>query len=277
MKRKIIKIDEEKCNGCGLCIPNCPEGAMKIINGKARLINDSFCDGLGACMGHCPEGAISIEEREAGEYDELEVIKNIVQTDNETIKEHLIHLKEHNQLEDLEKAINFLKENNITVPNIEENQKPKMPIGCPGMQSMSLKPQKTINAEQENHSTLANWPLQLHLINPDSPHFKKSDLLISADCAAYAAGNFHSAFLQNKVLAIACPKLDQKLDTYIEKITTLINEAQINTISVITMIVPCCGGLLKLVQEAIEKSQRKVPLKHIVLDLQGNITSEDWL
>lgn len=275
MKRKIIKIDETKCNGCGLCIPNCPEGAMKIINGKARLINDSFCDGLGACMGHCPEGAISVEEREAAEYDEFEVIKNIIQTDEDTIKEHLIHLKEHNQLDDLEKAIGFLKDNNITVPKIEA-ENPAKPMGCPGMQSMSLK-KKEVTTNTKTPSALTNWPLQMHLINPTAPNFTKSDLLISADCVAYAAGNFHSDFLQNKVLTIACPKLDSNQDIYLNKIVALIDEANINTITVMTMVVPCCGGLLAIVQKASALANRKIPVKHILISLEGEVIDEKWL
>lgn len=277
MKRKIIKIDEEKCNGCGLCIPNCPEGAMKIINGKARLINDAFCDGLGACMGHCPEGAISVEEREAATYDEFEVIKNIVKTDDETIKEHLIHLKEHNQMEDLEKAIKYLKDNNITVPDIETKEQPKF-SGCPGMQSMSLKKnEKVAQDNPKTASALTNWPLQLHLINPASPHFQKSDLLISADCVAYAAGNFHHDFLKNKTLTIACPKLDTNQAIYADKLSALIDESQINTITVMTMVVPCCGGLLSLVRQATANAARKIPVKHILISLEGDVLEEKWL
>lgn len=278
MKRKIIKIDEAKCNGCGLCIPNCPEGAMQIIDGKAKLVNDAFCDGLGACLGHCPEGAISVEEREAASYDEDEVIKNIAAEGNETIKEHLHHLKEHNQLGDLEKAVAYLEKNNIPVPKIDNPEVKKMPAGCPGMQSMSLKKNKDTTRQNPNASSaLTNWPLQMHLINPASPHFVKSDLLIAADCSAFAAGNFHHEFLKNKTLTIACPKLDTGQDIYLEKVKTLIDEAKVNTITVMTMVVPCCHGLLALVQRAASESENKIPVKHILLSLEGEVLEEKWV
>ncbi|MEK7308097.1 MAG: 4Fe-4S dicluster domain-containing protein [Nitrospirota bacterium] len=281
MKRKIIRIDEEKCTGCEECIPNCPEGAIQIIDGKARLVSDIMCDGLGACLGHCPEDAISIEEREAEEYDERKVMKNIVKAGPNTIKAHLDHLRDHNQDEYYQQAIDFLKENNIKIP--AEKKEPVMqthaPQGCPGAKMMSFnKKQETGEPSTGRRlSQLTHWPIQMHLISPAAPHYKGADLLFAADCVPFALGDFHKDYLKDKALAIACPKLDSSQDIYMEKLTALIDEAGINTLTVMTMQVPCCAGLLHLAQEAASKAKRKIPIKHIVVSLQGEILKEEWV
>jgi len=281
MKRKIIKIDEEKCNGCGLCIPSCPEGAIQIIDGKARLISDLFCDGLGACLGNCPKGAITIEEREAQKYDERKVMENIIKQGKNVIKAHLKHLKEHNQDDYLKEAIEFLKEENIEI-ELEEKETMKKNehtfAGCPGSQMMDFREKKTKGDETgKRPSELKQWPIQLHLVSPLASYYQKADLLLSADCVAYTIGDFHKDYLKGKALAIACPKLDEVQDEYIEKIKSLIDDAKVNTITVMIMQVPCCYGLVNLVKEATKKAKRKVPVKAIVLSLQGEILSEEWL
>jgi NAD-dependent dihydropyrimidine dehydrogenase PreA subunit len=196
MMREVVKIDEELCNGCGLCVPGCHEGALRIIDGKARLISDLMCDGLGACIGECPQGAITIEKREA--------------------------------------------------------------------EAFSIQ------------SELKQWPVQMHLINPQAPYYRNADVVIAADCVAYAVGDFHRRYLKGKSLAIACPKLDSNLDIYVNKITSMIDYAKINTITVMIMQVPCCGGLLQIVKTAASAAQRKVPVKLLVVGLEGNIIKEEW-
>ncbi|MBF0253493.1 MAG: 4Fe-4S binding protein, partial [Candidatus Omnitrophica bacterium] len=177
MKRSIIKIDEEKCNGCGDCVPNCPEGAIKIVDGKAKLVGESLCDGLGACIGRCPLGAITIEERDADTYDEVKVMENIIEKGDATIKAHLKHLEEHDQHEDLEKAKDILK-----------NQTPKPHAGgCPGMRTLDFSIKSVLGVGQEGKvnagvSELTQWPIQLALLNPSAPYFKDADLVIAADC-----------------------------------------------------------------------------------------------
>lgn len=280
MKRKIINIDEEKCTGCELCIPNCPEGAIQVIDGKARLVSDLMCDGLGACLGHCPEGAITIEEREAEEYDERKVMANIVKAGHNTIQAHLTHLREHNQHDYLQQAIDYLKENNIDVPEEkEEHMHGPMHGGCPGSKIMHFNKadESAADLEGKRPSQLTHWPIQMHLISPNAPHFQGADLLLAADCVAFSLGDFHKDYLKDKTLAIACPKLDDGKQIYLEKLKALIDGAKINTLTVMIMQVPCCGGLLNLAQEAAAQSERKIPIKCIVVGLQGEILGEEWV
>ena len=281
MKRNIINIDEDKCTGCELCIPNCPEGAIQIIDGKARLVSDIMCDGLGACLGHCPEEAITVEERDAEEYDERKVMENIVKAGPNTIKAHLNHMRDHNQNEYLQQAIEYLKENNIELPQENEEPiiKPEIHQGCPGSRVMDFHTDTKSESNQEGKRTsqLGHWPIQMHLISPNAPHYQGSDLLLAADCTAFSLGDFHKDFLKGKTLAIACPKLDDGQDIYLDKLVALIDGAKINTLTVLTMQVPCCSGLLHLAQQAAEKAERKIPVKTIVISLQGEILKEDWV
>lgn len=282
-RRRIIKIDEEKCDGCGECVPNCPESALAIVNGKAKLVNEPNCDGLGACIGHCPRGAITIEEREAAPYDEISVLREVVKQGESALRLHLEHLKERGETEYLNQAIEFLKRANKTETRAQSFS---APAGCPGTMSMSfLHLNREINLNQQKdepknnaqQSRLTHWPIQLHLINPNAPHYVKSDLLLSADCAPFAFADFHARFLSGKTLAIACPKLDANQEIYLEKLKTLIDSAEINTITVMIMQVPCCFGLVRLAQNAVSKANRRVPIKRVVVGLQGNILKEEWL
>lgn len=281
-KRKIIKIDEGKCNGCGLCIPNCPEGALRIIDGKVRLISDLFCDGLGACIGHCPQGAITIEERDAHPYDERKVMANIIKQGKNVIKAHLEHLKEHNQDEYLKQAIDYLKDKGIDNPIEEKTVYAKHAhvfSGCPGAKAMDFR-KETAETKDEGgrrESQLRQWPIQLHLVSPQAPYYQKADVVLTADCVAYALADYHKDYLKGKSIAIACPKLDDDQEEYVEKIKSWFEDAKINTLTVMIMQVPCCMGLVNLVRQALSASKRKVPVKYIVVGLQGEVLSEEWL
>ncbi len=292
MIREIVKIDDELCNGCGLCVPNCHEGALQIIDGKARLVSELMCDGLGACLGHCPEGAITIEKREAQPYNETEVIKEMVSKGKNTVIAHLKHLNDHNETAFLQEGINFLKDNKNSlgfsyddvIDEINEN-KPKSASacatgGCPGSKTVVFDLPKDIKLAETNvrqSSHLMQWPVQLHLVNPMAQYFLKSDLLIAADCTAFSMGNFHSEWLKGKSLVIACPKLDHGAEIYINKIASLIDDAKVNTITVLMMEVPCCGGLLSMVKEARQMTSRNVPIKAVIVSIKGEIIKEDWI
>jgi len=269
-KRKIIKIDERKCNGCGLCIPNCLEGALQIIDGKARLISDLFCDGLGACIGHCPEGAITIEEREAVPYDEKRtMIENIIPAGENTIKAHLEHLREHNQKEYLKQALDVLKKKGIKNPIDDKKMEKKVPCGCPGTALKDLRNKKSTKEATENESELRQWPVQLTLVPPNAPYFQNADLLVAADCVPFANPNFHSKLLKGKALVIACPKLDD-LEAHKEKLKSIIEMNNLNTIIVAIMEVPCCGALYGAVEEALDETGKRITLKKVVVGIDGS-------
>jgi NAD-dependent dihydropyrimidine dehydrogenase PreA subunit len=269
-KRKIVLIDQSKCNGCGECIPNCKEGAIQIIDGKARLISDYFCDGLGACLGHCPMDAIKIEEREAEDYNESKVMDKIAQQGENTIKAHLQHLKEHNEVKLLQEAIIYLNQHNLSVPETEMDK--PLPCGCPGsaMVSFEREDNRKENVNVNVSSELTQWPVQLHLVPVNAPFLNNSHLLIAADCTAYALGNFHNEFLQRKKLLIACPKLDDTV-MYKQKLVEMFKNNNFKSITVLIMEVPCSSGLYRLVQESINESGKQIPLIKEVISMRGDI------
>ena len=293
MKRDIISIDEDKCTGCGDCVPNCHEGALQIIDGKVRLVSELMCDGLGACIGHCPEGAITIEQREAQPYDEIKVMEAMVGKGFNTVVAHLRHLREHNETLFLKQGMGFLVQNEALLPfRVQEVKNAVHQVvesatssacggGCPGSQTVVFDPsglrpmtqEKTVSAA----SQLRQWPVQLHLINPAAAYFQGSDLLVAADCSAFSLGDFHSNWLKNRTLVIACPKLDQGKEIYLQKLISLIETSRVNTITVLIMEVPCCGGLLQLVQMAVQRSNRKAPVKAVTVGIKGEITDEQWV
>ncbi|HPZ03824.1 MAG TPA: 4Fe-4S ferredoxin [Bacteroidales bacterium] len=285
--RQIIKIDEQLCNGCGACIEGCHEGALQLIDGKARIVSELYCDGLGACIGDCPVGAITIEEREAEPYNEHAVMERIATKGETTIIAHLKHLKDHGETEYLQQGIDYLKDHNINVDlsSIEAkgvflDSKPKLGCGCSGSMEHSFAAASSNEVKVSStqlQSQLTHWPVQLHLLNPQAGFFRKADVVIAADCTAYAYADFHNRFIHNHALAIACPKLDSNKESYVAKITEMIDLAQINTLTVVIMEVPCCGGLIQLVQMAAGKASRKVPIKKIVVGVQGDIKEETWV
>jgi len=297
MKRTVIKIDEALCNGCGLCVKGCHEGALQLINGKAVMVSELYCDGLGACIGECPEGAIELEEREAEPYSEEAVMERISPKGETVILAHLKHLKEHGEKDLLMQGIDYLRRNNIKADLSQIHSQPHaggMHSECPGSMARTLRPavqatsvagmaqggfsapvQGGVTASQA--SELRQWPVQLHLLNPQAGYFQGADVLLAADCTSFAAGNFHSRFLKGKILAIACPKLDSNTESYIEKLRVMIDDSKIDTLTVLIMEVPCCGGLLQMAKMAREKASRHIPIKNIVLSVQGEIKSEVWI
>ena len=256
VKRNIIKINEELCNGCGLCAKGCHEGALQIIDGKARLISELYCDGLGACIGDCPMNAISVEEKEVEAYDEIAVIKRIIPKGAKVLEAHLQHLKNHGEMNLLQQGIQYLKDNDIPVPALTQPQPQNV---IPVSQLSAFKPM----------SVSINWPVQLHLINPQSGVFNNADLLLVADCVAYANPKLYSELLIGKKLAIACPKLDVNKESYVNKLIQMIDDSKINSLTVAIMEVPCCGGLIRLVEMAMEKSQRKIPVTKVVVKIRN--------
>ena len=292
MIREIVKIDEELCNGCGDCVPNCHEGALQIIDGKARLISELMCDGLGACLGHCPQGAITIENREADEYDEEVVISQMIKSGKATVFAHLKHLQEHGENGFLNEALTYIKANRDLMPfkisevhellhGEKEHKHEAVGAGCgcagSAPQSFNVAGLKMASPAGEVPSQLTQWPVQLHLINPSTSYFHGADLLVAADCAGFAYGNFHNDFIKGRKMIIACPKLDQGKDIYVQKLVKLIDESRVNTITVVIMEVPCCGGLSQMVQMATHAASRKVPVKEVVISIRGEVLAEEWV
>ncbi len=249
MKRKVIKIDEELCNGCGNCVTACSEGALQIVDGKARLVKEDFCDGFGDCIEECPTGALTIEEREARPFDE------------EATKEYL--LKTHGReavwrMEEAQKR-HSIKEH-VTLP-----------CGCPGSLAQTLQRTETpLFTYPKIESHLRNWPLQIHLLPFTAPYYEGADLLVAADCCAYSYGGFHSDFIKGRTLAIGCPKLDDT-GAYLEKLTAIFIENDVKSVTVAYMEVPCCMGLVKLVEEAVRQSGKDIPVRKIKIGIRGEI------
>ncbi len=255
MKRNIIRIDEKKCNGCGNCVTGCAEGAIQLVDGKARLVSETYCDGLGACMGECPVGALTIEEREAPEYDQAAVDTHLMTIGRAT------HAA-----------------SSTTPPS-----PPQAFHGCPGSMARSLHPGNSSAAcsgsaspRTSTPSALGNWPVQLSLVPVNAPYLERASLLIAADCTAFAFPDFHRRFMKGKVALIGCPKLDDAA-FYREKLTQIIQTNDIEFIHVVYMEVPCCGGLVRLVHDAVSGSGRKVPVKLTKIAIDGEILDENVL
>lgn len=267
MKRNIITIEESRCDGCGSCVTGCPEGALEIIDGKARLVGDLFCDGLGACIGNCPKGAITIEQREAEPYDERKVMEKIVPQGENTLRAHLSHLKEHGEDKLYAAAVAYLKEHNVAVP--QESMK-ETPSGCPGSAMKRFKGVRSSQASSGS-SALENWPVQLRLVNPNAPFFDNAELLVAADCTAFAHGSFHDSFMKGKIPVIFCPKLDQDIDGYIEKMAQIFAMHEIRSVTVVRMAVPCCGGTSFAVKEAMNRAGKNIPYAETVISIEGDV------
>jgi NAD-dependent dihydropyrimidine dehydrogenase PreA subunit len=288
MKRTIITIDEIKCDGCGECVEGCHEGALQMIDGKARLVSELYCDGLGACLGTCHTGAIKLEEKEAEPYSETAVMERISKNGEKVILAHLKHLKDHGEEVFLEEGISYIKNHNIKV-NLGSLFKTELTVldpspvshhsGCPGSREVSFDggEESQCNVNTGKKTELTHWPIQLHLINPQAEHFKCADIVLAADCSSFSISDFHGRFLKGKKLIIACPKLDSNKEVYIEKIKTMIDSAMINTLTVVIMEVPCCGGLIRIAELASESAVRKVPIRIVVIGIKGDILKDEWL
>jgi NAD-dependent dihydropyrimidine dehydrogenase PreA subunit len=261
--RKIVNIDEDLCTGCGDCVPACAEGAIQIVDGVAKLRADNLCDGLGACLGDCPEGAITIEEREADEFDE------------EAVNEHL------GQVEPLSAPALLRPLENVPAHGGDPHAHGHAGGGCPSARVLQFDRAEGAGEETvasgEQPSELRQWPIQLHLVPPTAPFFQGADVLLAADCVAFAMGRFQRDHLKGKALAVACPKLDHGQEIYLQKLVAMIDEANINTLTVMVMEVPCCSGLVQLAREAAARAARKVPVKQIVINLRGEVIGEQWL
>lgn len=238
--RKIIEIDEERCDGCGQCIPGCAEGALAIVDGKVKVVAEVFCDGLGACIGECPNDALTLVEREADEFDE------------EAVEEHLTHMEK------------------------EENAKePETACGCPSSQLQSFISTACEDANRPaaiagTESALAHWPVQINLVPPQAPFLNNADLLVVADCAPLAFPDFHGQFLKGKVVMMGCPKFDDA-EAYIDKFSQIFSTAKIKSITIVVMEVPCCSGLPFIVAKGLERSGKDVPLTKVVISTRGKI------
>lgn len=230
MIRKIIKIDEEKCNGCGACAAACHEGAIKMIDGKAKLTREDYCDGLGDCLPACPTNAISFEEREAPAYNEAAVLASK-----------------------------------------QEKQGGTLPCGCPGTQSKTIRREDTssVFSAAPITSQLRQWPVQIKLVPANAPYFENANLLVAADCTAYAYGNFHNEFIRNHITLIGCPKLDE--GDYAEKLTQIIANNNIKSVTIVRMEVPCCGGIENAVKRALQASGKFIPWRVVTISTDGKI------
>lgn len=238
MIRKIIQIDEEKCNGCGACADACHEGAISMVEGKAKLLRDDYCDGLGDCLPACPAGAISILEREADEYNEAAVMAN--------------------------------KKRNL------QEQEETLPCGCPGTQSKSIYRKEEHNpccvSDETVTSQLQQWPVQIKLVPVNAPYFDEAKLLVAADCTAYAYANFHNKFIRNHITLVGCPKLDHV--DYTEKLTDIIRSNNIKSVTVVRMEVPCCGGMENAVKKALAAANKFIPWNVVTISTDGRILEE---
>ncbi len=230
--RKVVRIDEEKCNGCGVCIPACAEGALQIVGGKARLISDRYCDGLGACLGECPEGAITIEEREADGFDETAV--------RHPVEQH-------------------------------SHQEETLPCGCTSASVAQFERREAETSSTEavcQESMLGHWPVQLALVPPAAPFLQGANVVLAADCVPFAYAGFHRDFLKDHALLVACPKLDD-FQAHLTKLTEVLRRSKVESLTVVRMEVPCCSGLTYMAEEAIRLSGKKIPLSEVVIGVQG--------
>lgn len=251
--REMVKIDEEKCNGCGLCVPSCAEGAIQIIDGKARLVADNLCDGLGACLGECPQGAISIEKREADAFEEQAVAERL-------------------------KTIGRVSESHdgSHSPPSQSGGCPSTRVqsfgGCPSAQVKTVAPpgNPAADVSGQRPSELRQWPVQLHLVPPTAPFLRDADVLIAADCVPFAYADFHKDLLKDKALLIACPKLDDG-QAYIEKLSKMFAQAGIRSLTVAIMEVPCCSGLLSIVNRALQNAGVEMSPQVVTVGIGGQL------
>jgi NAD-dependent dihydropyrimidine dehydrogenase PreA subunit len=259
MKRKIVRIDPDKCNGCALCVPNCAEGAIQIVDGKARLVAENLCDGLGACLGECPEGAIMIEERDADAFDEKVVEEHLKAIGREPAPAHGGHHEKHHGGHH----------------GKHHGQGHHAGSACPSSRAISHdRAPAAASPAGEVRSELGHWPVKLQLVPPTAPFFRGKELVVAADCGAVAFGDFHRRFLKDAAVVIQCPKFGEQ-DFVIPKLAGIMAEGGVTGVTVLRMEVPCCGGLSWAVQKALQQSGRAgLPLREVVVGVRGDIVSE---
>lgn len=299
--RDVVCIDEAKCDGCGLCVTACAEGAIQVIAGKARLVSELYCDGLGACLGECPQGAITVEKVEAAAFDEAAVARHLAALGRTIETPHRQPMPAPGMASRAATAAVASPPSmplSATLPMMPVvTARPMMPVvhdqgpggGCPGSRAMSFaaageRPGAGAAAESaaaceapsgmSQPSMLRQWPVQLHLVSPLAPSFAGADVLLAADCTAYALGDFHARWLAGRTLAIACPKLDQQQEVYLDKLVAMIDQAGITSLTVLIMQVPCCSGLLRLAQMAVAQASRTVPLRAVVVSPHGAVLQD---
>ncbi|MDT8420339.1 MAG: 4Fe-4S binding protein [Desulfuromonadales bacterium] len=255
--REMVKIDEDKCDGCGLCVPACAEGAIQLIDGKARLVADNLCDGLGACLGDCPQGAITIERREADEFDEDAVSEHLQEIGREPL-EHAHAPAAHG--------------GGCPSAQVQSFAAPSPGGGCPSARLMdfSAKPASGTSEAGQRPSELRQWPVQMHLVPPTAPFLQNAEVLLAADCVPFAYADFHRDMLKDKALLIGCPKLDDG-QAYLQKLTQMLQQGSIKKLSVAVMEVPCCSGLVAIARQALAASGRDIPLEIITVGIKGEI------
>lgn len=264
-KRKIIRIDEDLCNGCGSCLPGCPEGALQIVEGKARLVKESYCDGLGACLGHCPQGALRVEEREAEDYDARGVLAHLEKQSPELAERHREHMRAHG----------------IDIDQAGQSS------GCPSCQVISwgnegstgqagpdVEDRHEKAGEAGGFSALSHWPVKLYLIPPAADFLKNADLVLVADCVPFAYGNLHRDFIRGRAVAAGCPKFDDA-ETYVEKIEQILESVNVRSITVVYMEIPCCSGFVRIVREALERSGIDIPLETVKISVKGCVMDRE--
>jgi NAD-dependent dihydropyrimidine dehydrogenase PreA subunit len=253
MIRKIVQIDKEKCDGCGLCVPSCAEGAIRIVDGKAEIAADNLCDGLGACLGDCPKDAITIIERDADEFDEDAVEKHLGATGSH----HAGHAAHAAPIAPAAPAVQSAHGG-----------------GCPGSRAVSFTPApaaaETAGTTAPRPSQLAQWPVQLHLVPTTAPYFQDADLLITADCVPLAYADYHRDFLSGKAVVVGCPKLDDN-NAYLIKLTELFRASRVKSITVLKMEVPCCGGIAMVAKQALAASGKEIPFNVVTISIKGEI------
>jgi NAD-dependent dihydropyrimidine dehydrogenase PreA subunit len=250
--REVIRIDEDRCDGCGLCVSACAEGAIAIVDGKARLVSDTYCDGLGACLGHCPQGAITVDRIEAAPFDPEAVARHIAERGRGTVPP-VVHPPG----------------DAIGHPGSADLH--QVAVACPGSRQLSFAPAVPTGDVGVQRSTLRQWPVQLHLLSPTAPYLRDAELVLAADCVAYAMGDFHASYLAGRALAIACPKLDSAQQSYVDKLEAMVDLGGVRAITVMMMEVPCCGGLLQLVRTALSGASRAVPVRAVLVGVRGDV------
>jgi Pyruvate/2-oxoacid:ferredoxin oxidoreductase delta subunit len=256
VRRQIISIDEERCDGCGMCVPSCAEGALQIVSGKAQLVKQSYCDGLGACLGECPQGALTILEMEADEYDEAEVLANLRQAGPAFADVHAAHSRSY-------AADSIPLHAGGGAPmDLSARSAP----ACPSIQVAQWEEEEPPSVMERQRSQLRQWPVQLHLLPAQAPFLEGADLVLVADCVPFAYANFHEDFLRGNVVAVGCPKLDDAR-AYIDKVTQILQQANVSSLKAVYMEVPCCRGMVAIAQHALANSGKSIPFASVMITI----------